>query len=536
AHGSDVSITGRWFPTDNQNIRISLNRRRAASIGFPDFSPPIFFQVINTPFTNLDKASARYEWRAVTSWLTRLSAGGYWQGQDRQLRNNFTVFGSTPPGPGDPPVDTVTMVHILSNTRQTVKSHGWDFQANLQIGARNLVTTGASSFRDHSRDTRTAVTDVTKLGILTRPPSPVRFFPVYEEIVKGFVSQPQRVPISDFTNIAWFIQDEFRAMRWLRLIGSYRVDHFNVSTLPTPGYDPRLPGIDRAVPPIDPKNFPAAEGTTITRTTSTGDFGIVVQPNGSLSFSARIGRSFRHPNLEELFFTGPATIGNIVANINVKPETGVNVDVSAKVRTGRYAGGITYFNNTYTNFISTEIISNSSTAGLISQAINFAKIRIQGIEADLQVPVPYRNNLFTFYGNLGYQHGQILAGENPYNHVSVSDTPADNITPFKSVVGLRWNDAADRFWSEYSARITTHVNRVSPLLIDSPFLIAQDLFSLYGFTLHTLRAGYNFRSERSLVGITVAIENLGNKYYRDQFQFAPSRGRSFTLGLNFRLL
>lgn len=536
AHGSDVNVTGRWFPTENQNLRIALNRRRAASIGFPDFSEPIFFQVINTPFSNLDKASARYELRSLTSWLTRLSAGGYWQQQDRKLRNLFTVLGSTPPAPGDIPVDTITMVHVLSDTRQTVKSYGWDLQANLLLGARNMITTGLSSFRDHSRDTRTSVTDVIKLGIQTRPPSPVRFFPVYEVIIKGFVSQPQRVPISNFDNLAWFIQDEFTATRWLRFIGSYRLDHFKVETLPTTGYDPRLPGIDLAVPPIDPRNFPSIKGTSISRTTSTGDFGFVVQPNQSWSFSARIGRSFRHPNLEELFFTGPATVGNIVANINVKPESGVNVDVSAKVRTNRYAGGITYFNNTYTNFISTEIISNSPTAGLISQAINFAKIRIQGVEADLQVPVNYHNNLFTFYGNLGFQHGQILAGTNPYTKTSVANKPADNITPFKSLLGLRWNDSKDRFWGEYDTRITTHVNRVSPLLSESPFLIAQDVFSLYGFTIHAIRGGYNFKSERSIVGITLAVENLGNKYYRDQFQFAPSRGRSFTLGLNLRLL
>jgi hypothetical protein len=28
------------------------------------------------------------------------------------------------------------------------------------------------------------------------------------------------------------------------------------------------------------------------------------------------------------------------------------------------------------------------------------------------------------------------------------------------------------------------------------------------------------------------MENLGNKFYREQFQFAPARGRSFTIGLN----
>ncbi len=535
-HGSDVNVAGRWFPTEHQNLRISLNRRRAISVGFPDFSEPIFFQVINTPFSNLDKISARYELRGITSWFTRLGAGGYWQNEDRLLKNDFNVFGSTPPNPGDVPVDTITMVHILSRTRQTVKSFGWDVQANLLFGLRNIVTTGTSFFRDHSRDTRTTVTDVTKLGILTRPPGPIRFFPVVEHIVTGFVSQPQRVPISNFTNVAWYIQDEFTAARWLRLMGSFRVDHFDVATLPTPGYDPRLPGIDQAQPPIDASNFPSVNGTTTTRTTSTGDFGIVVQPKHTVSFSARVGRSFRHPNLEELFFTGPATIGNIVANINVKPETGVNVDISAKVRASRYAGGITYFNNTYTNFISTEIISSSPTAGLISQAINFAKIRIQGIEADFQTPVTVRGSLFTFFGNLGFLHGQILAGVSPYTKVSLANRPADNITPFKSVIGMRWHDSTDRFWSEYSARITTHVNRVSPLLSDSPFLIAQDLFGLYGYTLHSLHGGYNFRSERSVVGLTLGIENLGNKFYRDQFQFAPSRGRSFTLGLNLRVL
>jgi hypothetical protein len=29
-----------------------------------------------------------------------------------------------------------------------------------------------------------------------------------------------------------------------------------------------------------------------------------------------------------------------------------------------------------------------------------------------------------------------------------------------------------------------------------------------------------------------ALENLTDKYYREQFQFAPSRGRSFTTGIN----
>jgi hemoglobin/transferrin/lactoferrin receptor protein len=118
--------------------------------------------------------------------------------------------------------------------------------------------------------------------------------------------------------------------------------------------------------------------------------------------------------------------------------------------------------------------------------------------------------------------------------VDVSGTPADNISPFKSVLGLRWNDSPNRFWWEYNVRSQTHVNRVSPFVLDSPFLIPQDLFSLYGFSVHTLRGGYNLHHERYTMGVTIGLENLGNKFYREQFQFAPARGRSFTVGVNFR--
>ena len=69
-------------------------------------------------------------------------------------------------------------------------------------------------------------------------------------------------------------------------------------------------------------------------------------------------------------------------------------------------------------------------------------------------------------------------------------------------------------------------------LLDSPFLIAQDLLSLDGFAIQRAGAGINLSSGRNRVGLAIAVENLTDKYYREQFQFAPSRGRSFTIGLN----
>ncbi|MNC85562.1 TonB dependent receptor [compost metagenome] len=61
--------------------------------------------------------------------------------------------------------------------------------------------------------------------------------------------------------------------------------------------------------------------------------------------------------------------------------------------------------------------------------------------------------------------------------------------------------------------------------------MAQDLLSLDGFSVQRLGAGINLSRRRERLDLTFAVENLANRYYREHFQFAPSRGRSFTVGL-----
>jgi outer membrane receptor protein involved in Fe transport len=73
---------------------------------------------------------------------------------------------------------------------------------------------------------------------------------------------------------------------------------------------------------------------------------------------------------------------------------------------------------------------------------------------------------------------------------------------------------------------------VTPTLLTSPFRIAQDLLSLDGFTVQRIGWGVNLLRRRETLALTFAIENLGDTYYREQFQFAPSRGRTFTVGLS----
>lgn len=94
----------------------------------------------------------------------------------------------------------------------------------------------------------------------------------------------------------------------------------------------------------------------------------------------RVGRSFRHPNLEEMLFAGPATVGSIAPNVKVKPEIGNNFDAGATFHAGRVSGGAYGFVNRYRDFIAQDLTVAKTPAGKLAQATNYANVRIHGVE------------------------------------------------------------------------------------------------------------------------------------------------------------
>jgi outer membrane receptor protein involved in Fe transport len=127
--------------------------------------------------------------------------------------------------------------------------------------------------------------------------------------------------------------------------------------------------------------------------------------------------------------------------------------------------------------------------------------------------------------------GTVTDGRNPLDGSALADTPADDITPSKYVGNVRFTDLRGRWWVEYGARHQGRVTRVATTLLESPFVIAQDLLSLDGLTVQRLGWGFRVGPETGTAALTLAVENLTNRYYREHFQFAPARGRSLTLGL-----
>lgn len=531
--GSSANLSAVARLASNQTLDFKYQYRNAENVGFPDFAQPFFFQGITLPWSRLDKTSATYTVTNPTPWLSKFTATGYYQIQDRLLRNTVPVQFPAPSATFFP--ITVFGLNILSDTRQRVWTPGVDVQATFLTSPTNVVTAGLTMFRDLSRDSRTTSTQQSMIGTVALgqfgPAATV--FPSPVPLGDPSIDHPVRVPDARFRDTGLFVHDEWSASREIRVTGGLRVDGYAVHTSNTPGYTVQSL-VAGAVPAIDPATLPNVNGQQITRTAFTGEAGITLHPERKVNYFAHYVRSYRHPNLEELLFSGPATTGNIVPNVQVKPETGHNVDLGARARLSKMNASVAYFNNTYDNFISTEIVAQTngqSGPSPISQAINLAHVRIQGVEGDANAPFFAGRLSWLPYANVSYNRGTVLEGTSPLSGVSLAGKPQDNITPWKVAAGLRVGDRADKWWGSYSVRSEAEVTRVSPLLTDSPFLIAQDLFGLGGFTVHRAAAGYDWRRGGELLSLTVSVDNLTDVFYREQFQFAPARGRSVSVSL-----
>jgi hemoglobin/transferrin/lactoferrin receptor protein len=543
--GDNLNARALFAIDDKQSVRFKYVRRHAEDVGFPDFQPPQFFQGIVLPFSNLDKVSGRYQVRNINSWFSALTATVYYQHQNRKLQNiDIPVQFPAPTPQSFFPINVFRLL-INSTTEQDVSTWGLDVQNTFLLSPRNVLTAGFTVYRDHSADDRLSSTQMNLVGRVvlgSRGPAPV-VLPALVPLGPPTVTRPVRVPDASFRDVGIFAQHEWDLSKHLKLVAGIRYDNYNVASEQTPGYDVASL-VTGAQPPIDPATLPSLDGQTVGRDAFTGDAGLVFKVDERVSLTAHFGRSYRHPNLEELFFSGPATIGNIVPNIQVGPEKGTNLDFGVKMRTGRAAGSLGYFNNKYDGFISTEIVAAgccglppTNPSSTVSQAINFSDLRIQGVEGDVQAPFTVGRAVVTVFASAAYNHGEILSGENPLTGVDLAGTPQDNITPFKLMSGVRLSDRRGRLWLEYSNRHQKEVERVAEGLIDSRFLIAQDVYGLNGFTVHRVGAGFEWRrADRYGVGLFLNLDNLTNEFYREQFQFAPARGRSFTIGLHLRKL
>jgi outer membrane receptor protein involved in Fe transport len=532
AHGNFVNVSGQTRLGDKRTVRVRYQRRRMRDVGFPDFAQPYFFNATSLPRSDFDRVSARYEARAVTPWLANLSLTAHYQRTERLLRNLLPVQFPAPTPVTFFPI-SVFRLDVLSDTLQHVTTPGVDLQAVFVPASSHVLTTGLTFYRDRSRDSRTTATTMSlvgQLGLVQGRPTP-QVLPAPAPLGPPSIAHPVRVPDASLRDVAVFAQDEWRLTQKLSLVAGLRGDFYRVTTDATPGYDVASV-VAGANPPVVPSTLPDPAGATYARKALTGDVGLVGNTGGRVSPFVRYGRSYRHPNLEELLFAGPATAGSIAPNVTLKPEKGHNVDAGAKFNLPRVSGGAYFFVNQYSDFIVQDLTTAITPAGPLVQTSNYADVRIHGLELSADAPVTFDRGIVTLSASSAFMRGTITTGINPLDGSALDGEPADNITPVKILAAVRYTDSRGRWWAEYGVRTQTDVTRVTPTLLTSPFRIAQDLLSLDGFTVQRLGWGVALTRGREQLGLVFALENLADTYYREHFQFAPSRGRSFTVSIN----
>ena len=501
SHGSNSQATLRFFLDDRKSMRFNYDRRRGANIGSAGL-----VEIFNAffPFSNRDKFNGRYDAVALTRNLQRLSLSGFYQTQYRNFTNILTLPPSACGGcPG---------IYQFSETVTDTRTTGLDLQTDWTFGSRNSLTAGASFFRDNNFDRRLLISASTPSSTNRR------------------ISNAKNVPDASLENIAAFAQDEFRITNRFKLVGGVRIDNFKTAARPTTSFS--LPPLSAGQ--IEDLHIAAlASGLSVSNTSVTGDFGGIYRLSREVSLSARVGRSFRTPNVFELFFTGSGSVsGFVVGNANLVPETGTNFDSSMKFRRSRFSGSATYFHNSYKNFLDT-IAANDRLGHAIFlnqpgpptrvyQTQNFHRARIQGFEAEFEAPMKIRLGYLTPNGNFSY-----LRGDYPDLHV-----PLDSISPFRANIGIRWNNYGKSYFFDYYARIVATQNRISPFQTVNQGGNGQPE---KGFTTHNISGGYYFHRERYNFNVNLGVSNLANRAYSEQFVFAPARGRSFTVGTSWEI-
>lgn len=503
SHSSNSQGTLRFFINDTNTLKVNYERRRAANVGSAGL-----VDVFNAffPFSNRDKFSVRYDVAALTENLQRVTAKAFYQTQYRNFTNLLTVGPIPPFFPG---------IYQFSETVTDTKTSGFDLQTDWLFGRHNVVA-GASWFKDDNTDRRLIVS-------ATTPFSPSRT-----------VRNSRSVPDASLSNISFFVQDEYRVTNRLRFIGGVRYDRFKTGADETAEFalDPRFTTAQIELLGLQG----LGDALDIANTAVTGDIGAVYTVTPNVNVSARIGRSFRTPNISELFFTDPGSAeGFLVGNPQLVPETGINFDTSVKYRVKNVNGSVTYFNNYFKNFLATTAAFDNSDREnpipiqlpngpgrpptQVFQTRNIRTARIQGFEAELEAPFKIKLGYLTPYGNFSYLRGDDVDEQ----------VPLDFISPFRTNVGFRWQNFGKNYYFDYNARIVGKQERLT-----------DDFLGLNegpeaGFITHNIGGGYYFRRERFNFSVNAGISNILDRFYSEQFVTAPARGRSFTIGTTIEI-
>lgn len=579
-HGFNTQFDLRIFAGQNQSVRYRQLNSQHKNLGFSFIAPPFDQRTQFNAFRRLDKHGLRYEGRELTTWLPRVAAAFYRQKYafpDGTITSPIVLgsswtFVPNPTAPQNPLAvltgnrSTFTNANFSDN-KNSVTSYGMDLQATFAPWVGTLLTTGVGYLRDSSVD------EFSRTDLM--PPF---------RVVSGRASNPDSV----YRNWGWFNLLESELGRWLRFSGGMRVDNWRTEARVTPGFplgvestllDLSFAGLVANPGPINTTGAAGIidlvrglRGINTNRTVVTGNAGVAMRLPQGITPYFRFGSSYREPGITERYllrdFGDPTFSVLVIPNTELKPERGHEYDVGVKVRQAKWNASAGYFVNNLKDFIGSAFapplfVPADPSRGLdpISpffplhgvlyvQRVNTARARIKGFEAAYEIGLPLgRVGVLTSFGTFGWLKGSNLTPDQNtlklislfYNRSdtpvplrgSASDAPLSNITPVRTINGVRFDDSKGSWFAEYEVRHQGRVERADPSDLSAAISTQYGTFaSLNSFAIQSLRCGYTIRNESHRLSLTLGVENFTNRLYFEHFQSAPAPGRGIVLGTN----
>jgi hemoglobin/transferrin/lactoferrin receptor protein len=466
--------------TDRTALKAGWQLYRGHEIGLPGlaFSFPGFEQAFHFPYYRRDAVHLAAEHdNAAASWLANSSVKAYWQNEGRDFYSHM-AFDNSFFGPSAPPGT------FVDNTDRYLKLNtvGVQAQVSSRRFARYRMTAGVDVARDMTNGT-----NVDKS--IDNDPSGTPYGP-------QSITESRSLPRGDFDSYAGFTQTEwYLDPRWtLNLGGRYTHYHYRTQfgiaqPATSGGGGPPQPEVD--FEPMKVDNDALA-----------GSAGIVFAPRPDLHLTANVANGYRQPNAQDLFFNGPASVGIVLGNANLKPEKSVSSDLGLRWGPGTLAFSGNMFYSTYTDLIDAiQVAAGGGGAPATYQYVNITRARIWGGEAegewrflpqwrvraavtDAIGDITSRDAILKLYGK------------------DADQVPLSSVPPFKGSAALRWTSDSGRFWFEPSTRYSWRTNRLSPDPLFSQFRkewIVGDVF-----------AGARFGSGQR---INVGVRNFTNRAY-----------------------
>lgn len=582
-HGFNDQVDVWFFPRANHSIRYRQLNSQHKDLGFSFIAPPFDPRRQFNSFRRLDKYGLRYEGRELRSWLPRVAASYYRQKYSfpddtltSQIVDNSSwtfvfVPGSQQGFEGRLTGDLSSFAAAnLSENKNSITTDGFDVQATFAPFVSTLITTGVGYLRDSSQDEFSRADLVSPFNVIS-----------------GRASNPD----SEYRNWGWFNLFEHEPTKWLRFTGGLRVDNWSTKAKVTSGFPLGVESVllDRSFNFLvqSPGSINTAgaagvldlvhgvKGISTSRTVVTGTAGVVVRLPQGINPYFRWGTSYREPGITERYllrdFGDPGFSVLVIPNTALAPERGREFDAGVKVQRAKWSVTANYFRNDLKNFIGNAssgpfVINADTTVGighfsldfphhfvLYVQRVNTARARIQGLETTYEVNLPLgHDGVISAFGSTGWMKGTNLTPDEVtlgllsqfYNRsdtpVALSGSPADaplsNITPLRTINGVRFDSAKRRWFGEYEVRYQGQVKRADPLDLSAAISTEYGTFrSLESFAVQSLRGGYTIRHEKQRITFTVGLDNLTNRLFFEQFLTAPAPGRSVVFGTTIEL-